>query len=45
MYLQRTLKKEINCFSVGLHTGRKVNMKIKPAQADTGIIFIRTGFA
>src|SRR5271157_4284071 len=41
MNLQRTLKKEINCFSVGLHTGRKVNMKIKPAAVDTGIIFVR----
>jgi len=41
MHLQRTLKKEINCFSVGLHTGRKVNMKIKPAPVDTGIIFVR----
>ena len=41
MHLQRTLKKEISCFSVGLHTGRKVNMKIKPAPVDTGIIFIR----
>jgi UDP-3-O-[3-hydroxymyristoyl] N-acetylglucosamine deacetylase len=41
MHLQRTLKKEINCSSIGLHTGRKINMKIKPAPADTGIIFIR----
>lgn len=41
MNLQRTIKKEINCFSIGLHTGRKVNMKIKPAPADTGIVFIR----
>lgn len=41
MHLQRTLKKEINCFSIGLHTGRKINMKIKPAHADTGIVFIR----
>ncbi|GAB6269219.1 MAG: UDP-3-O-acyl-N-acetylglucosamine deacetylase [Smithella sp.] len=41
MNLQRTLKKEINCFSIGLHTGRKINMKIKPAPADTGIVFIR----
>ena len=41
MHLQRTLKKEINCFSVGLHTGRKINMKILPAPVDTGIIFIR----
>jgi len=42
MHLQRTLKKDINCFSIGLHTGRKVNMKIKPAPADTGIVFVRT---
>jgi UDP-3-O-[3-hydroxymyristoyl] N-acetylglucosamine deacetylase len=42
MHLQRTLKKEIGCFSIGLHTGRKINMKIKPAPADTGIVFIRT---
>ena len=41
MNLQRTLKKEINCSSIGLHTGRKVNMKIIPAPVDTGIIFIR----
>jgi len=41
MHLQRTLKKEIVCCSIGLHTGRKVNMKIKPAPVDTGIIFIR----
>lgn len=42
MHLQRTLKKEIFCSSIGLHTGRKVNMKIKPAPVDTGIIFVRT---
>jgi UDP-3-O-[3-hydroxymyristoyl] N-acetylglucosamine deacetylase len=42
MHLQRTLKKEINCSSIGLHTGRKINMKIKPAPADRGIVFIRT---
>jgi UDP-3-O-[3-hydroxymyristoyl] N-acetylglucosamine deacetylase len=42
MHLQRTLKKEINCFSVGLHTGRKVNMNISSAPVDTGIKFIRT---
>jgi UDP-3-O-[3-hydroxymyristoyl] N-acetylglucosamine deacetylase len=41
MHLQRTLKKEIICSSVGLHSGRKVNMKIKPAPADSGIVFVR----
>ncbi len=41
MHLQRTLKKEVFCSSVGLHTGRKVKMMVKPASVDTGIIFIR----
>lgn len=41
MHLQRTLKKEIVCSSIGLHTGRKVNMRIKPAPVDTGIVFVR----
>ncbi|HRV46039.1 MAG TPA: UDP-3-O-acyl-N-acetylglucosamine deacetylase, partial [Smithellaceae bacterium] len=41
MHLQRTLKKEISCSSIGLHTGRKVNMQINPAPADTGIVFLR----
>ena len=42
MYLQRTLKKEITCQSIGLHSGRKVRMTIKPAQIDDGIVFVRT---
>jgi len=42
MYLQRTVKHEIECSSIGLHSGRKVSMKIKPAEVDEGITFIRT---
>jgi len=42
MYLQRTLRDEIECKSNGLHSGRKVSMKIKPADVDEGIVFIRT---
>ena len=38
---QRTLKKEVSCVGIGLHTGKKVNMKVKPAPPNTGIIFIR----
>jgi len=41
MYFQRTVQKEIGCASIGLHTGRKVNMKIKPAGVDEGIVFVR----
>lgn len=41
MYLQRTVKKEIRCSSTGLHSGQKVNMAIKPAGSDEGIVFVR----
>ncbi len=41
MNFQRTVKSEIWCKSVGLHSGRKVNMTIKPAEVDDGIIFVR----
>jgi UDP-3-O-[3-hydroxymyristoyl] N-acetylglucosamine deacetylase len=42
VYLQRTLRDEIECKSIGLHSGRKVSMKIRPAGVDEGIVFIRT---
>ncbi|MGZ6291307.1 MAG: UDP-3-O-acyl-N-acetylglucosamine deacetylase [Syntrophales bacterium] len=41
MHLQRTIKHEINCRNIGLHSGRKVSMTIKPAGVDEGIVFIR----
>ncbi len=42
MQFQRTLKSEIRCKGIGLHSGRKVNMVIRPAATDTGIVFIRS---
>lgn len=41
MNLQRTLKKDISCFGIGLHTGRKINMKVSPAPEGAGISFVR----
>ena len=41
MFLQRTVKNEIGCKSVGLHSGMKVGMVIRPAGVDTGIVFVR----
>jgi len=41
MYLQKTIKSEVRCHSVGLHSGRKVNMTLKPAGVDEGIVFVR----
>ena len=39
---QITLKREATCFGVGLHSGKNVNMILKPAPVDSGIIFVRT---
>ena len=38
---QKTIKNKITFSGVGLHTGVKVNVCIKPAQPDTGIVFKR----
>lgn len=40
-YRQRTLRKEISCTGIGLHSGEKVNLVIKPAPDDYGICFVR----
>ena len=39
---QRTLKNSIRASGVGLHTGKRVLMTLRPAAPDTGIIFRRT---
>ncbi len=41
MIRQRTLKNIIRATGVGLHTGEKVYLTLKPAPVDTGIIFVR----
>ena len=42
MLKQRTLKNSIRATGVGLHTGKKVLMVLRPAPADSGITFRRT---
>ena len=45
MIRQRTLKNVIRATGVGLHSGEKVYMTLRPAAPDTGIVFRRTDFA
>jgi UDP-3-O-[3-hydroxymyristoyl] N-acetylglucosamine deacetylase len=42
MDAQRTLRRSISCAGIGLHSGRKVTLSLKPAPADFGIRFRRT---
>lgn len=41
MIKQRTLKNVIRATGVGLHTGKKVYLTLRPAPVDTGIVFRR----
>ena len=38
---QKTIKKTVSFAGVGLHSGKLVNVSIKPSEPDTGIIFKR----
>tara|TARA_B110000037_G_scaffold135491_1_gene153537 strand:+ start:2932 stop:3879 length:948 start_codon:yes stop_codon:yes gene_type:complete len=41
MIFQRTIKNEVRATGVGLHSGEKVNLTLKPAKEDHGIVFKR----
>ena len=45
MLRQRTLKTLVSASGVGLHTGQKVRMTLRPAPADTGVVFRRVDLA
>jgi len=38
---QKTIVREINFSGIGLHTANKSSVTLRPAEADTGIVFIR----
>ncbi len=42
MDVQRTLRRPTSCAGIGLHSGNKVTLSLKPAPADFGIRFRRT---
>ncbi len=41
MLKQRTLKSIVTTTGIGLHSGKKVNLSLRPAAANTGIVFTR----
>src|SRR5215204_3309473 len=42
MDAQRTLRRAISCAGIGLHSGKKVSLSLKPAPANSGITFRRS---
>lgn len=39
---QKTIKEEVSLSGIGLHTGKEVNVTLKPAKENTGFVFVRT---
>lgn len=42
MRYQRTIRNTVQCRGIGLHSGKAATLTLKPAPADTGIVFVRT---
>ena len=42
MIFQRSIKNKVSAVGVGLHSGQKIRIELKPAKEDSGIIFKRT---
>ena len=40
--MQQTIKSKIQVHGVGLHSGQSITMVLRPAEADRGIVFLRT---
>ncbi len=41
MAFQKTIKSEISFTGIGIHTGKIINIRLIPAQRDTGVVFYR----
>ncbi len=42
MFKQRTLRESVEAVGIGLHSGHKVRLTIRPAAPDTGLLYRRT---
>lgn len=43
--LQTTIRFPVSCYGIGVHSGKAVQITLKPAKANDGIVFIRTDIA
>jgi UDP-3-O-[3-hydroxymyristoyl] N-acetylglucosamine deacetylase len=40
--MQTTIQNPISCYGIGVHSGKKTQVTLRPAKPDTGVIFVRT---
>ena len=39
---QRTIRQTVHAIGIGVHSGLKVGMSLRPAKENTGIVFVRS---
>ncbi|MDQ6964766.1 MAG: UDP-3-O-acyl-N-acetylglucosamine deacetylase, partial [Mariprofundales bacterium] len=42
MIRQRTLNRAIHCGGIGLHSGKKIELTLHPAEEGSGVVFVRS---
>lgn len=42
MEFEKTIRRSVSCTGIGLHSGKSVNLRMLPAEENTGVIFRRT---
>lgn len=42
MHAQTTIQNPVSCYGIGVHSGNRTQLTLKPAKANTGIVFVRT---
>jgi UDP-3-O-[3-hydroxymyristoyl] N-acetylglucosamine deacetylase len=40
--MQTTIQNPISCYGIGVHSGQKTQVTLKPAKPGTGVVFVRT---
>ena len=40
--MQTTIQNPISCYGIGVHSGKKTQVTLKPAKPNTGVVFVRT---
>lgn len=45
MLRQKTIRRPVHAIGIGVHSGKKVRMTLRPAGENTGIVFVRTDVA
>lgn len=42
MRAQTTIQNPVSCYGIGVHSGKRAQLTLKPAKENTGIVFVRT---